>query len=92
MKKSFPKGIRLQDFSDQDAVAAQVDGVMVDLSRTLGKDASITFIPVHSKKRSGNPPSLCSPCHGPGGQRVVPLSEAHLWSFDGFRVLLRFRL
>ena len=50
MSKSFPKGIRLQDFSDQDAIAAQVDGAMVDLSRTLGEDATITFIPAHSKK------------------------------------------
>ena len=50
MNKSFPKGIRLQDFSDQDAIAAQVDGVMVDLSRALEKDGSITFIPVHSRK------------------------------------------
>jgi threonyl-tRNA synthetase len=50
MNKSFPKGIRLQDFSDQDAIAAQMDGVMVDLSRALEKDGSITFIPVHSRK------------------------------------------
>ena len=50
MSKSFPKGIRLQDFSDQDAIAAQVDGAMVDLSRTLGEDATVTFIPAHSKK------------------------------------------
>ena len=50
MSKSLPKGIRLQDFSDQDAVAAQVNGAMVDLSRTLGEDATITFIPAHSKK------------------------------------------
>ncbi len=49
-KKSFPRGIRLLDFSDQDAVAAQVDGVTVDLSRTLEKDASVAFIPAHSKK------------------------------------------
>jgi threonyl-tRNA synthetase len=50
MSKSLPKGIRLQDFSDQDAVAAQVNGAMVDLSRTLGEDATVTFIPAHSKR------------------------------------------
>jgi threonyl-tRNA synthetase len=49
-KKSFPRGMRLLDFSDQDAIAAQVDGVTVDLSRTLEKDASVAFIPAHSKK------------------------------------------
>jgi threonyl-tRNA synthetase len=48
--KSLPKGIKLQDFSDPDAVAAQVDGVMVDLSRSLEKDASVSFIPAHSRK------------------------------------------
>jgi threonyl-tRNA synthetase len=50
MSKSLPKGIRLQDFSDQDAVAAQVNGAMGDLSRTLGEDATVTFIPAHSKR------------------------------------------
>ena len=49
-KKSFPRGMRLLDFSDQDAIAAQVDGVTVDLSRTLEKDALVAFIPAHSKK------------------------------------------
>jgi threonyl-tRNA synthetase len=49
-KKSFPRGMRFLDFSDQDAVAAQVDGVAVDLSRTLEKNASVAFISAHSKK------------------------------------------
>jgi threonyl-tRNA synthetase len=49
-KKSFPRGMRLLDFSDQDAIAAQVDGVTVDLSRTLEEDASVSFISAHSKK------------------------------------------
>jgi threonyl-tRNA synthetase len=48
--KSFPKGTRIEDFSDPDAVAAQIDGAMVDLSRRLDKDSSVTFIPAHSKK------------------------------------------
>ncbi len=52
-KKSIPKGTRLQDLTDildKDAVAAQMNGVLVDLSRTIEKDASISFIPIHSKK------------------------------------------
>ena len=48
--KPFPKGVKLQDFCDQDAIAAQMDGTTVDLSRALEKDASVSFIPVHSKK------------------------------------------
>ncbi len=48
--KSFPKGVRIVNFSDQDDVAAQMDGTLVDLSRTLEKDASLIFVPVHSKK------------------------------------------
>jgi threonyl-tRNA synthetase len=52
-KKSIPKGTRLQDLTDildKDAVAAQMNGVLVDLSRTIEKDASISFISIHSKK------------------------------------------
>ena len=49
-KKSFPRGMRLLDFSDQDAIAAQVDGIAVDLSRTLEKNASVAFVPARSKK------------------------------------------
>ena len=48
--KVLPKGIKLQDFSDPDAVAAQVDGVMIDLSRSLERDASVSFVPAHSRK------------------------------------------
>ena len=48
--RSFPKGIRIQDFSDHDAVAAQADGAMVDLSKTLVKDTAVTLIPAHSKR------------------------------------------
>ncbi len=50
--KSFPTGIRLQDFSDRDAIAAQMDGTMVNLARALEKDASVAFVSVHSKKGS----------------------------------------
>ena len=48
--KSLPKGVRIQDFSNQDAVAAQADGALVDLSRRLVKDTSLTLIPAHSRK------------------------------------------
>src|SRR4030065_2022105 len=34
----------------KDAVAVQLDGVFMDLSRTLEKDASISFVSIHSKK------------------------------------------
>jgi threonyl-tRNA synthetase len=40
----------LTDILDKDAVAAQMNGVLVDLSRTIEKDASISFISIHSKK------------------------------------------
>ncbi len=51
--KLMPKGKRFQDLAelcDRDAVAAQMDGVLLDLSRTLEKDAKISFVSVHSKK------------------------------------------
>ncbi len=49
-KKLVSKGTKLQELADQEAIAAQIDGVLVDLSRTVEKDASISFISVHSKK------------------------------------------
>lgn len=50
LKKSIPKGMKLQELADDTAVAAQVNGSLIDLSQTLEKDASISFISVHSKK------------------------------------------
>lgn len=50
VKKSIPKGAKLQDLADETAVAAQVNGSLVDLSKTIEKDASISFISIHSKK------------------------------------------
>jgi threonyl-tRNA synthetase len=50
LKKSVPKGMKLQELADETAVAAQVNGSLVDLSQTLEKDASVSFISVHSKK------------------------------------------
>jgi threonyl-tRNA synthetase len=52
-KRTFPKGTKLKDLADQwdkEAVAAQVDGMLLDLSRTLEKDAAILFISVYSKR------------------------------------------
>jgi threonyl-tRNA synthetase len=53
VKRPIPKGTKLMELADQwdqEAVAAQVDGALLDLSRTLEKDAAISFISVHSKK------------------------------------------
>jgi threonyl-tRNA synthetase len=49
-KRSVPKGMKLQELADEEAVAAQVDGALIDLSRTVEKDASVSFISIHSKK------------------------------------------
>jgi threonyl-tRNA synthetase len=53
VKRPIPKGTKLQELADQwdkEAVAAQVDGAFFDLSRTVEKDAAISFISIHSKK------------------------------------------
>jgi threonyl-tRNA synthetase len=53
MKKIIPKGTKLQELADQwdkEAVAAQVDGLLLDLSRSVEKEAAISFISIHSKK------------------------------------------
>jgi threonyl-tRNA synthetase len=50
LKRSVPKGTKIQEFSDKNAVAAQVNGALVDLSQTVEKDASISFVSIHSKK------------------------------------------
>src|SRR5512135_1774044 len=52
-KRSVPKGMRLEELAgsrNRDIIAAQVDGAVLDLSRTVEKDAAVSFIPVHSKK------------------------------------------
>ena len=52
-KKTIPKGTKLQELAnqwDKEAVAAQVDGALFDLSRSVEKEAVISFIPIHSKK------------------------------------------
>jgi threonyl-tRNA synthetase len=53
VKKTIPKGTKFQELADQwdkEAVAAQMDGGLFDLSRTVEKDAAVSFISVHSKK------------------------------------------
>jgi threonyl-tRNA synthetase len=50
VKRSIPKGMKLQELADEQAVAAQVNGSLVDLSQPIEKDEVITFIPIHSRK------------------------------------------
>ncbi len=53
VKKTIPKGTKFQELADQwdkEAVAAQMDGRFLDLSRTVEKEAAVSFISVHSKK------------------------------------------
>ena len=49
-KRLVPKGTKLLEIADEGAAAAQVDGALVDLSKPLERDASISFISVHSRK------------------------------------------
>jgi threonyl-tRNA synthetase len=52
-KKTIPKGTKLQELAnqwDKEAVAAQMDGALFDLSRPVEKEAIISFISIHSKK------------------------------------------
>jgi threonyl-tRNA synthetase len=50
VKRTIPKGTKLQDLADENAVAAQVNGALIDLSQSLERDASVSFISIHSKK------------------------------------------
>jgi len=52
-KRLIPKGMKLRELADQwdkDAVAAQVDGALLDLDRAVEKDAAVSFISIHSKR------------------------------------------
>jgi threonyl-tRNA synthetase len=52
-KRLIPKGTKLKELADQwdkEAIAAQVDGTLLDLSRTMEKDAAVSFISIRSKK------------------------------------------
>ena len=46
----LPKGTKLQDIATPEAIAAQVNGRLFDLSRPVEEDASVSFVSVHSKK------------------------------------------
>jgi threonyl-tRNA synthetase len=50
VKKTVPKGTKLQELADEQAVAAQVDGALVDLSQSIERDAIVSFIPIHTRK------------------------------------------
>jgi threonyl-tRNA synthetase len=53
VKKTVPKGTKLQELAnqwDKESVAAQLDGSLFDLSRSVEKEAAISFISIHSKK------------------------------------------
>jgi threonyl-tRNA synthetase len=52
-KRLILKGTKLKELADQwdkETIAAQVDGTLLDLSRTMDKDAAVSFISVRSKK------------------------------------------
>lgn len=52
-QRLISKGTSLKDLADlwdKETIAAQVDGTLLDLSRTMEKDAAVSFISVRSKK------------------------------------------
>src|SRR4030043_896879 len=49
-KRLVPEGTKLLEIADEGAAVAQVDGALVDLSKPLERDSSISFISVHSRK------------------------------------------
>ncbi len=49
-KKIVPKGIRIQEFVNQDIIAAQLNSRLVDLSHRIEEDTSIQYISITSKK------------------------------------------
>ncbi len=49
-KITVPKGTKLLEFADKESVAAQVNGALVDLSKPLEKDASVSFVSIYSRK------------------------------------------
>jgi threonyl-tRNA synthetase len=49
-KQSVPRGVVLGTLAGPDAVAAQVNGRLVDLTRKLEEEATLSFIPARSKR------------------------------------------
>jgi threonyl-tRNA synthetase len=50
LKRSVPKGTRLLELAAEDAVAAKLNGALVDLSERVETDTTLSFISAHSKK------------------------------------------
>jgi len=48
--KDVLRGITLQELAGEEAIAAQMDGKLVDLSKRIEKETTISFVSVHSKK------------------------------------------
>ena len=83
MKKPILKDSKLKELADQldkEAVAAQVDGVLLDLSQKSGKRCYhfIHFYFVEERIRDITP--FCISCHGPGSERALPKCQTYLWS------------
>jgi threonyl-tRNA synthetase len=49
-RKVIPRGTKLQDLASEESIAAQVDGKLIDLSRRIEREMTISFISVRSKK------------------------------------------
>jgi threonyl-tRNA synthetase len=49
-KRLIPKGTKLQDIATPEAIAAQVNGRLFDLSMPVEEEASVSFVSIHSKK------------------------------------------
>ena len=83
MKKPILKDSKLKELADQwdkEAVAAQVDGVLLDLSRRVENDATISFISISIEEGIRDITPFCISCHGPGSERALPKCQTYLWS------------
>lgn len=49
-QKWVAKGTRLQELASDEALAAQIDGKLVDLSHVVERDGSVSFVSARSKK------------------------------------------
>ena len=46
----IPRGTKLQDLAGEESIAAQVDGKLVDLGRSIEREMTVSFVSVRSKK------------------------------------------
>ena len=93
MKRPVPKGIRLQELADQwdkDAIAAQVNGTIVDLARTVERDTAISFVSILSKKGLEILRHSASHVMAQAVKELFPKGKTNLWAFHGDWILLRF--